>query len=131
MRLEDLNQKHQDQARAQLGIDPLPAQLQETYTLPASQSQEEKELQRVCEQLLYSLDVEALHLSFKAREKKGWPDLTFCYCGTPFAIELKTTTGRVSKDQEHVLARMKANGWHTYVLRSYVEFKSLLENPNA
>jgi len=131
MRIENLNAKHQDQARAQLGLDPLPALLQKTLAQPTSQSQEEKELQRLCEQLLYSLNIEFLHLSFRSREKKGWPDLTFCHNGTPYAIELKTATGRLSQDQESTLANLKTNGWHTHVLRSYSELKTLLEKSHA
>jgi len=131
MRLEDLSQKYQDQARTQLGMEPLPGQLQEQAHAPASRSQAEKELQRLCEQELSRRGIVYLHLSPMAREKVGWPDLVFCANGSPRAVELKTTTGRLSPDQERVLSRMQANGWQTYVVRSFDVFKSLLEVQHA
>jgi len=131
MRLEDLSQKYQDQARTQLGMEPLPGQLQEPAHAPASRPQAEKELQRLCEQELSRRGIVYLHLSPMAREKVGWPDLVFCANGIPRAVELKTATGRLSPDQERILSRMQANGWQTYVVRSFDVFKSLLEVQHA
>lgn len=91
----------------------------------------ENELQKLCEQELFRHEIEFLHLSPRAREKKGWPDLTFVLSGMPMAVELKTVTGRLSPDQERVLSRMQANGWQTYVVRSFDVFKSLLEVQHA
>jgi len=131
MRLEDLSQKYQDQARTQLGMEPLPGQLQEPAHAPDSRSQAEKELQRLCEQELSRRGIVYLHLSPMAREKVGWPDLVFCANGIPRAVELKTAIGRLSPDQERILSRMQANGWQTQVIRSFDAFKILLEVHHA
>jgi len=91
---------------------------------PGAQTKEdlrrESELQRDCENELSLRGIEYLHLSIKARERKGWPDLTFsvpfhregwrcptcCARGRHYAVELKTATGRLSDDQKRVLARI-------------------------
>ena len=82
----------------------------------------ERQLQKLCEQELSRRNVEYLHLSYRAREKKGWPDLTFAWEGKPYAVELKAADGKLSEDQEACLARMKDNGWIVMVLRSYAPF---------
>ena len=87
---------------------------------------QEKQLQRDCEQLLRWCDVEFLHLSYRAREKRGWPDLTFVLNGRPMAVELKTRTGKLTLTQIATLERMQANGWHTHVVRGYDEFRALV-----
>ena len=91
----------------------------------------EKELQAQCETLLRWRDIAALHLSYRAREKKGWPDLVFCIRiggeSWPCAVELKCATGKLSQDQRDMLTAMKANGWHTYVLRDYDTMIALLD----
>lgn len=78
----------------------------------------EKELQRLSELELNRRGITFLHLSHKAREKVGWPDLVFAYYGVPVAIELKTKTGTLTKEQAECLAAMKNNGFRVYVLRS-------------
>lgn len=82
----------------------------------------ERQLQKLCEQELSRRNVEYLHLSYRAREKKGWPDLTFAWKGKPYAVELKSQIGKLSEEQAHCLARMKENGWEVMVLRSYAPF---------
>ena len=86
----------------------------------------EKELQSQCETYLMRHGIEYLHISHRAREKKGWPDLTMAVNGTPFAVELKTSTGRLSDDQVRVLAAMRRNGWQVHVLRSYDRFVGIV-----
>ena len=90
------------------------------------EAKEEKELERMCELELTRRGIEKLHLSNRAREKKGWPDLTFAIESQPFAVELKTATGRVSEDQKRVMARLKANGWTVRVIRSYEAFRAMV-----
>lgn len=88
----------------------------------------ERDLQRQCETYLTRHAIEYLHISHRAREKKGWPDLTFSVDGTPMAIELKTATGTLSDDQVRVLAAMRRNGWSVHVVRSYQEFVLVVES---
>lgn len=92
----------------------------------------ERELQSLAELELHRKDIAYLHLSPKAREKKGWPDLTFCfwrnYVLFPCAVELKSAGGKLSKDQVDCLSRMKRNGWRVYVIRSLVTFVDLLNS---
>jgi hypothetical protein len=87
----------------------------------------EKQLQRLCELELSRWGVEFLHLSPKAREKKGWPDLAFphphtgIFCG----IELKTARGVVSGDQKRTLASMRYHGAFAVVVRDYGTFRRI------
>jgi len=90
------------------------------------EAKEEKVLQKDCEEFLGRHEIEYLHLSIRAREKSGWPDLVFVANGTPFAVELKTATGKVSGDQVRVLAWMRRNGWQVHVLRSYDRFVEIV-----
>jgi hypothetical protein len=91
----------------------------------------ERELQRLCEQELSRRGIVYLHLSFRAREKAGWPDLTFvlsarnCW-GIPMAVELKTANGKLSSDQESTLKRMGENGWRVRVCRSFEQFREII-----
>ena len=87
----------------------------------------ESDLQKKCESYLMRHAITYLHLSPRAREKRGWPDLTFCLEGKPMAIELKTATGRLSDDQKRVLPAMERDGWHVHVVRSYREFVRIVE----
>ena len=91
-------------------------------------------LQKLCEQELSRRGIEHLHLSPKAREKKGWPDLTFTLKLTtngaqaiPMAVELKTATGRLSDDQLDRLTKMQRNGTCVRIIRSYDAFCALLD----
>jgi hypothetical protein len=88
----------------------------------AADAMTEKEMQSLCEQYLSLRGIVYLHLSPMAREKIGWPDLTFVIRGVPCAVELKTPCGRVTEDQERMLNRMKYNGWRTAVIRSVETF---------
>ena len=86
----------------------------------------EKILQVQCENYLRLNDIEFLHLSSRAREKEGWPDLVFCLRGIPWAVELKTATGTVSEEQSRVLTNMTHNGWTVRVIRSFMEFRKIV-----
>jgi hypothetical protein len=92
----------------------------------------ERDIQRLCEQWLSLRGIVFHHLSMRAREQVGYPDLTFVYrrpggLPIPFAIELKTATGKLSIDQARMLHRMRENGWHTAVCRSFAEFVATVE----
>jgi len=92
----------------------------------------EAQLQRLCEQELSRRRIAYLHLSFRAREKKGWPDLTFVLptewgTGIPWAVELKSASGKVSDEQRAMLGAMRLNGWQVRVVRSFDDFHKILE----
>jgi hypothetical protein len=87
----------------------------------------EKEIQRLCEMELSRRGIVYLHLSPMAREKCGWPDLTFVVLGVPYAVELKTAAGKLSEDQIRVMREMERNGWRTHIVRSFEEFRELLK----
>lgn len=93
----------------------------------AADAMTEKEMQSLCEQYLSLHGIVYLHLSPMAREKVGWPDLTFVIRGVPCAVELKTPCGRVTDDQERMLNRMKHNGWRVAVIRSFNIFKRFVQ----
>ena len=82
----------------------------------------EARLQAACEAWLASQGIEYLHLSPRAREKRGWPDLTFSIGGRACAVELKSATGQLSQDQAELLARLVSNGWLVKVCRELSEF---------
>lgn len=107
--------------RKSLGVQTL-AEVQAAY-----EQATEGQLQRLCESELSRRGIVFLHLSFRAREKIGWPDLTFCLEGRPMAVELKSASGRLSPEQEALLGRMKANGWQTHVVRDFDAFRTLLD----
>ena len=91
------------------------------------EAQSEKKLQSMCESELNRRNIVYLHLSFRAREKIGWPDLVFCINGKPFAIELKTTNGKLTLEQINLHIRMADNGWNTKVVRSFDEFLIIIK----
>lgn len=90
----------------------------------------EKKLQSECEKELHRRKIAYLHLSPRAREKKGWPDLTFALklfpCTYPVAVELKSKSGKLSQDQVRVLTQMHENGWRVFVMRDMKSFIDLL-----
>ena len=103
----------------------------------AQAAEYEADLQRLCELDLHREGIEYIHLSPRAREKAGWPDLTFVLPqagpawapprpGIPYAVELKAKNGRLSADQEATLKRMAMNGWRTAVVRDHAAFRAIL-----
>jgi hypothetical protein len=62
---------------------------------------------------------------------KGWPDFTYCYCGVAVGMEVKTSTGQLSSDQETKHAKMKRNGWRVVIVRSIADVQSLLRTIDA
>ena len=138
MKLEDLPPNMLAQAQAQLGYKPITGP-EPIESDDGKQSGLEKDLQRLCEQELSRRGIWYLHLSPRAREKAGVPDLIFCApavvectdcmfgkAWAPWAVELKTPAGKVSPEQRKTLADMETNGWRTAVVRSYEEFRNVV-----
>ena len=118
----------QDTGEAVAGRVEAGNDVSEPMTQSKADAGEEKQLQRLCELELSRCGIEFLHMSYRAREKRGWPDLTFCVVGRPFAIELKTATGQLSQDQRQVLAAMEANGWLVRIVRSFDDFRMIAKH---
>ena len=127
MKIEDLPEKYQRQIRTELAEynKPVAAQVEPERESKASVAYE-KGLQTLCEQELSRRGIEYLHISHRAREKKGWPDLVFALAGRAVAVELKSRSGKLSADQERVLANMRHNGWAVHVVREFVSFVQIL-----
>lgn len=89
----------------------------------------EKDLLRLCMSELSRRGVRVVHhLSHRAREHAGYPDMTFCYAGLACACELKTAKGVVSADQEATMAAMRMDGWHVMVCRTFEAFRQWLDD---
>ena len=58
----------------------------------------------------------------------GVPDLILIHQNKTYGIELKTKTGKVSDKQIKVHEAWKKQGIDTYIVRSFEEFKELIEN---
>ena len=86
----------------------------------------EKTLQGQCESLLRRLGIEYLHLSIRAREKAGLPDLLFACNGIPMAVELKARDEKPEPHQIEMMRRMAKNGWQTFVVRAYEDFRLIV-----
>jgi hypothetical protein len=82
----------------------------------------ERKIQALCEGYLRQRDIWGLHLSPRAREKIGCPDLLFSVRGVPVAVEIKTEHGKVTPDQARTHDDMRRNGWQVHVVRSVGEF---------
>lgn len=90
---------------------------------------EESQLEKLCELELSRRGIPFIHLSSKAREKIGWPDLTFprpCD-GKACAVELKSKTGTATKDQLETLAMFRKCGAVAEVVRTYERFVQIVE----
>ena len=131
-RIDELPQKLIDRMatedRAALGLE---ISCPKHNILGEADIQAEKDLLKLCEGYLGQCEIEYLHLSFRAREKAGWPDLTFALHGVPYAVELKSATGKLSAEQERLLSRLQANGWQVRVIRSFGEFHRLINGREA
>ena len=57
----------------------------------------------------------------------GVPDLMLMYNGKAHGIELKTDTGTVSDKQKQVHKAWKDQGIEVYIVRSFEEFKELID----
>lgn len=117
-------------AREDAARKPAPSEdaVPEHDVLTKLESEDESVLQNDCENSLNYRTIAFMHMSIRAREKKGWPDLTFALQGRPIAVELKSSTGKLSQDQIDMLTRMKQDGWEVYVIRSHEVFLDLLSS---
>ena len=57
----------------------------------------------------------------------GVPDLVLMYNGTAYGLELKTDKGSTSDSQNKVHKAWKEQGIEVYVVRSFEEFKELID----
>jgi len=114
------------QYRATQARTVLPDPRQDAARETKADIQYERDLQRDCENLLSQRGIEYLHLSPRAREKRGWPDLVFSVRGRAYAVELKSATGRLSDAQKRCLTRMAGNGWMVRVVRDFETFSAIL-----
>ena len=57
----------------------------------------------------------------------GLPDIICCYCGRFVGLEVKTPDGKATKLQEVALAKIKAAGGVSAVVRSVDEAKTIIE----
>lgn len=87
----------------------------------------EKELQRLAELELGRREIWYLHLSPRAREKRGCPDIICCVRGRFVGIELKSAIGRLSESQVKNLEHIRECDGHTAVVRTMTEFIELLD----
>jgi len=62
----------------------------------------------------------------KSTTAKGIPDFCFVSGGTPYAVEVKTASGQLTREQKTTMNLMERNGWHTDTVRSFEEFLKLL-----
>lgn len=62
----------------------------------------------------------------KSTTIKGLPDFCFVHYSVPYAIEVKTQTGQLTREQKITMQRMALNGWMTHVVRSFDEFLDIL-----
>ena len=97
---------------------------------PATRYHEGKEklLQLLCEAELSLRGCRVIHhLSNRARESAGYPDITACLEGIPIACELKVKGNTTSADQEATLAAMRLDGWNVRVCWSFDDFREWLD----
>jgi hypothetical protein len=120
LELSHLPADMQEQARAQLASRP-------ALRSPAQPPRRESELQQVCERYLLYHGIWYVHLSHRARECPGMPDLLFSINGVPMAAELKTATGRLSGVQLDTHKEMERNGWLVAVCRTLDQFVDFIE----
>lgn len=90
----------------------------------------ERDLQKLCQIELQNRGVsQFLHLSPRAREKIGWPDLTFPWQGRFCACELKTKTGTLTPEQKETLDAIQAPPMNAIVatIRGLIQFRRFLD----
>ena len=133
MNLESLKGAARQQAEAQLAerrkreLPALTAAMKDLCD-KAESPRLEKELLRDCCNELSRRGIPYLHLSPKAREKAGWPDLTFCYRSRFYGLELKVAGGRVSSEQVGMISALRDHGAISELVWSYAEFIKVLDS---
>ncbi len=97
--------------------------------LAAFAAREEKELHKLISLELTRFNIVFAHSRMDKRttNAKGLPDFLFVYHGIPYAIEAKAPKGVLTPEQVRTIVRMEENGWSCHVVRSFEEFKTILE----
>jgi hypothetical protein len=93
-----------------------------------NEAQSEKELQK---QIVGMLQLRGYVVNYSRMDKRktdkvGWPDITFCCQGHMVCFEVKTASGKVSKEQEMVKERLLAdpNKASVHIVRSLDDAKN-------
>ena len=100
---------------------------------PGAQTKEDRRresaLQRDCENELNRRGIYHFHISYRGREKKGHPDLTFSIKGQAYAVELKSGRHQPTDEQRAALLMMgnEANGAIARVIRDFDSFVRLCD----
>lgn len=91
-------------------------------------NREEKELHKLISAELTRRGIVFIHsrMDRKSTTAVGIPDFCFAFDGTPFAVEVKTATGQLTREQKTTMDRMSNNGWQVWTVRSFDEFLVLL-----
>ena len=101
--------------------------------------QDEKILQRQCEELLRWKHIPFLHLTtaicrqvggkwqtFSVEGNKGMPDFFIFLDGGTIFVELKTKKGRLKPEQIYWKEQVEKLDYKYYVIRSFEEFEKLI-----
>jgi len=102
----------------------------EAYAKFADRS--EKDLHKLIWAELTRRGIVVIHSRMDRRSTtaKGIPDFCFALPGTaygiPIAVEVKTATGQLTREQKITMELMEKNGWETHVVRSFDEFLKIL-----
>jgi len=91
----------------------------------------ERDLQAVCELELTRRGIWYLHLSPRAREKEGAPDLLFFHAGFGWGIELKNAKGQPSAAQRAALVAIRRNGGVARICRSLDSFRAVIDRKDT
>lgn len=89
----------------------------------------EKELQREIAQYLRLQGIQFINPPMNKRSMlpEGWPDFSLAYKGKPIALECKTATGKLSREQAAMHLLLMADGWTVKTVRSLDEVRNLLK----
>ena len=88
----------------------------------------ERELHKLIANELLRRVIFAIHsrMDRKSTQALGTPDWCFVVAGKPVAVECKTATGQLTKEQKAVSVLMMHNGWCYNVVRSFDEFRCVI-----
>lgn len=89
---------------------------------PARGEEREDPLQRSCEEYLQRIGAWYLHLNEPKGNRPGIPDLIVIYRARSFGIELKSRTGKATKEQMNEMGLMQFHGATVAVVRTLEEF---------
>lgn len=91
---------------------------------------QERELQRDIAQYLrlHRIWFDQDSMAKRRRGTIGTPDFLFCYRGVAVGCEAKTSTGKLSPEQDQAHELMRANGWRIIVARSVADLQVLMRS---